>query len=398
MPHKVVVISWRGPGSRPPDPPIPPDTAIPGARYVLDDFDVLRVVQPLEPNAMFKYLWKHTWYNSKQSVSVDSLVTFRGKPTLSAKWDSSGVTSEAVSEQNWQLYFYTYTLYAPEFPPEYNGFHFAHEFIEPQVYPPQVEFGKINRLRFWIKVPPGVVYFGDEVENFEFGTFHRSFPGNSGMQQEDGNHFYHFGNMKHRDGVWQQFIIDTHPQHKVGTTGIDPGDMIDLYPGSGRTYLEHMASWYLDFPYQKKHEYPWPDGTEFRVAAPEFYEETRPEDVLYVSSLNGSFQPLSNNVHLQWQHMLGDTTSKYDVRYSDKDIHVIGWNAATDAPNGQGLGTKEGGYRTMDYETTELVRSSSHKPDDILYLAVKKQGMETFRVFPMPVGNLDSLPLVHNWS
>ena len=65
-----------------------------------------------------------------------------------------------------------------------------------------------------------------------------------------------------------------------------------------------------------------------------FYQETAVENDAQVYALAGNYNPGNNDLIVTWHHNKDDQSTSHEVRYAFSDIHQIGWNAATAAPNG----------------------------------------------------------------
>lgn len=398
----TIVVPTQAPTPQPPDPtpePTPPDpipTPLPPAtsrpRWLLDSFEEgIRIVQPNEPTKL-KYLWNLLTDNGQPGVSVTDLASFAGAgaKSLHNRFDQSkaGQPPGNTYAGNWQFYFYPYTLDGAL--GMTDGWHYAREFV-----PGYPAFGRVNRLRFLIFVPPGTTPAVDH--NFEFGTFHRELA-DSPLSAESNNwHFYAFGNLEHT-GEWHQLEIDTKPQHQRGTGGTtEPGDRLHLSSVTpDATFFDLLTGCYFDFP-----EVRWPAPVDLYLDAVAFEEETRPENVLQVASVNGVYVRATQEVRLQWFHERGNATTKHEVRVSFEDIHTIGWDAALPAPAGRVSGVlpaSAGGgvgfldapsgivspfdayYGRMEYRTTNLGDLTGK---GTLYLAIKPEGSATFRQFAL---------------
>jgi hypothetical protein len=337
----------------------PAETAAP-VSYTLDNFEYssMRIVQPNTGDAN-KYLW-NLWGGAGT-----------GPTTLTTAQKHSGnqsLRSEFQAGNNWQFQFYTYTEFLAGFN---NGWQFMRKFV---TNPGSWQTGKINRMRFWILLPPGTDTANGGNHNFEFGTYIRC---STCTEAEDGGgHFYHHYDLSYT-GAWHQMIVDPHPNHsRGGSGGTEWGEL--LYPTNepGFTYFDLMTRFYLDFPYE---QFPMP--AVFYIDDFELYEEQRPENVDQVYSINAVHVPNSNTVRVSWMRRKDQDSVKHEVRYSFSDIHSIGWNAATPAPNGTITPPGTAGYNGMDWSSSALPLAGK----SLLYIAVKPQNSNLIRQISIPL-------------
>jgi hypothetical protein len=338
-----------------------------GVSYELDGFENgLRVVQPNrnDPN---KYLWNlyESYASGATDVADGGLV---GAKALVNRHDSG---------DRWQFQFYPYTEGLSGWG---NGWQLARRFV---TNPGSWATNRVNRLRFWIKLPNGVDTWGGGNSSLQFGSYYRC-SGCSGAE-DGGGHFYHMFNLG-STGEWHQVIVDTHPNHSRGDDGNrEPGDRLHPTGESGFTYFDLMTRFYLDFPSRS-----WPLGSNFMIDGFEFYEETRPENVNQVFSLNGVYVPSSNKISVGWQRRK-DEMGAHEVRYSFSDVFSVGWNAATPAPGGTVSPLGDGGYNGMAWSTTGISTSGRN----VIYVAIKPQNSSSFRQIAIPLsggGGTTSLP------
>ncbi|HLP43120.1 MAG TPA: hypothetical protein VK465_16560, partial [Fibrobacteria bacterium] len=97
------------------------------------------------------------------------------------------------------------------------------------------------------------------------------------------------------------------------------------------------------------------------------------------------YVPATNEVYLTWSRPKDDNTTNHEVRFSNRDIHQIGWNAATPAPNGIVAPKGTGGYNGMAYVSPALPTNG------ILYLAIKPQGATLFSQISLSTRNVTSI-------
>lgn len=346
------------PPPTPPPVPTPPPTPPSSTQStVLDAFTSLRVVQPNEPDIRQRFLWS---LYSVQNHALD-IVAVDGVQALRSVYPGGS---------NWQLALHTYTEQAPGFPS--NGWQYTKAFTAS----PWVN-NTYNRLRFRIKLPPGIFPRTGGASNFEVGTFIRKTTDPITNQESDNRHYYHFYNFK-TTGAWETVIVDMHPnaQRQSANECSAPSGSgecgVLAYPTgeAGFNYFDLLTHFYLDFPYNTGAGFPVP--ATFLVSGVEFYKETNVENEDQVYSLHASLTT-SGQLSLGWQHKKFESSS-HEVRYAWSSIHASGWNAATPlatvpAPN-------TGGYNGMDYNGSVPIAGHS---GGTLYLAIKPVGTTLFR-------------------
>lgn len=357
------------------------------ASYILDNFEApIRVVQSAEQDPRHRYLWNLYTDNGVAGESLTDLVTAEhhdGSQSLHSRFDQSlaGVPQGSIYLSNWQFYFYPYTIGVPGFSPD--GWHYMREFVTD---PSQYTIGRVNRLKFWIKIPAGTYFPTIGYHNFEFGTFHREIADDYRSAESNNWHFYHFANLPY-SGQWHQVVIDTHPQHQRGTGGTtEPGDRRALSTATPNyTYFDLLTAFYLDFPYNTATQ-GWPGPVDLFVDGFEAYEETRAENVYQVATINAVYVPNTKTIRVGWNHERGNATTRHDVRYSFSDILASGWDAAMPAPGGTVVPVD--GYNTVMEYVTSSIDVSGHS---VVYVAVRPQGATLFRQIAIPVGGTTSI-------
>jgi len=327
--------------------------------YVLDDFESgsIRIVQP-NTSGPNKYLWN--LYNGVGSgnTSITTAESYSGSHSLRS----------TLTSGNWQFQFYSYTEGQSGFS---NDWQFMRRFV---TNPSSYQTGKVNRMRFWIKLPPGLSASGGD-HNFELGTYVRC--SSCSGAETGGGHFYHFYNFA-STGEWEQVIVDTHPDHERGASG--NSELPDQLHPSGEqnyTYFDLMTRFYLDFPYE---DFRYP--ADFYMDGFELYVEPNPENVDQVRSLHAVYVPDTNEIRVGWTRKKNEDNVRHEVRYSFSDIHANGWNSATSAPNGVVSPPSSGGYNGMIYRTTGIDVSGRSQ----VYIAIKPQNSNLFRQIVVPVG------------
>ncbi len=336
--------------------------------FLLDDFESgLRIVQP-QSSDYTKYIWGENGGTGTTSITTEQ----HHDGTHSLDIYFQGI-------DDWQFQFYTYTEFLPGWPDQWNFIRMManNPSMNPSGGTPAWQLNKVNRLRFWIKVPPGLALSEPGHHNFEFGTFLKC--ATCGGGESDNLHLYHYFDFGYT-GEWQQVIVDTHPDHERGGAGDQEWpDM--LYPvtnppSPGYTYYDLMTRFYLDFPYSVL---PYP--SHIYIDGFELYQETNPENVDQVRSLTAVYVPSTNEVRVGWTHRKDEPNVNHEVRYSFSDIFATGWANATPAPGGILTPPCCGGYNNFAYSST-AINVTGHTT---LYIAIKPQNSSLFRQIAIPL-------------
>ena len=328
----------------------------------LDDFEgsSIRVGQPGENNPSYRYLWN--LYTPGGTTSVTTENKHDGNQSLKNVY--TGAT-------NWQFQLYTYTVGVQGF---VDGWQFAKSFILAGTWKNNTH----NRLRFWIKVPPGTTPETGGNHNFEFGTYIRCSTCDISSAESENMHFYHFFNFDYT-GQWEQAIVDMHPNHQRGGNGnTEWGNQLHPSRESGFNYFDLLTRFYMDFPYLK-----FASPSTFYIDSFEFYNQTAQENEDQVYSVHGTYIAASNTLKIGWQRNKNENTILHEVRYAFSDIHTLGWNSATVAPNGIIAPPGDGGYNGMEYQTNAINLSAQ----SVIYLAIKPQNSNLFRQIAIPVSS-----------
>ncbi|VAW68278.1 hypothetical protein MNBD_GAMMA09-3535 [hydrothermal vent metagenome] len=245
----------------------------------------------------------------------------------------------------------------------------------------QIETGtwtkdKYNRMRFWMKLPPGMAFAPPGQTNLHFGTYVRASNGDKSSAESGGNHFYHYFNVE-STGVWHQFIIDTHPTHARGNSGgTEEGNREYPTGEAGYNYFDALTRFYVDAR-NGLPNYP----AYYYLDKFEFYEETNLENIDQIYSLNAVYEPNKNKLTVGWNRDKNENSVKHEVKYSFTDIHSTGWDAATSAPNG--IITPPGwqGYNRMRWSTSSIDLTGKVS----IYIGIKPENSSLFRQIKIPV-------------
>lgn len=238
------------------------------------------------------------------------------------------------------------------------------------------EFDKYNRMRFWVKLPPGITYQGEGQTNAHFGTYVRSKNGDESSAESGGNHFYHYFDLE-STGEWHQIIIDTHPSHSRGESGgLEEGDKEYATGEVGYNYFDGLTRFYFDLDGGLPN---YPSAIYFDGF--EFYEEKNPENINQIYGLNGVYVPASNKLIVGWKRDKDENKVKHEVRYSFSDVFSIGWDNAEVAPNGTITPPGWQGYNGMYWNTTDINLSGKKS----IFIAIKPENSNLFRQIEIPL-------------
>jgi hypothetical protein len=250
------------------------------------------------------------------------------------------------------------------------------------------KFNTYNRLGFWIKNPVnGAPMSSDGTGSLEFGTYLKTVA-NPDMHSDEtgGGHWYHILNLPNT-GTWTYVIINSHPHHERGDDAqVDRGNQLHVTGETNYNYFDALTRFYINETHTgAKAGAP----INYEIDEVKFYQETYPENDQQVYSITSTYVPAQNKFIMTWSRPKEENTIKQEVRYSDKNIHEIGWAAAKPAPNG--ILTPPGwqGYNGMLYTTTALIPT----PGATIYVAIKPQNSDLFTQISMTLpGTVTTLP------
>jgi hypothetical protein len=350
------------------------------APVVLENFEAgdVRVVNPNSALDTRKYLWSvYPWGDLSKRTASTGKARVSGDDVHSGRYSLKATTTGEVPA-GYQKAGGMYVIFYP-YTESDNHWHWMREYAAPQW-----KLDTYNRLRFWIKVPPSFAAMRAKVgqANTQVGTYVRSTGGHtagSGGQESGlgGNHFYHYYNIPYT-GEWHQVILDSHPTHmRGGSGGFEWGNMPYPTGEAGHNYFDLMTTFYLDLSSQSAlPSYP----SDFYFDDFELYVDTNAENVDQVLSLNGVYVPARNEIFVGWRHPKGEDKTKYEVRYSFDDIHVVGWDKARPVPNGV-ISPVDKAYAGMEYSTTDIAVTGHNQ----IMIAIKPQDSRLFRQIVIPV-------------
>jgi len=255
--------------------------------------------------------------------------------------------------------------------------------------PQEWEFNTYNRFQFWFFMAengsPERYPGPSSMSNIYMGTYVKRITNPDNFSDETGGgHYYHSFNALR--GQWSMCVMNSHPDHRRGDSGsVDPGNLpyptTSEFGGSGDpaetyNYFDTLTRFYFQ---ESNGATEFPRTYWFDEMA--FYQEPAPENDDQVYSICVSVTPETNRLFLTWRRPKDENNIKHEVRYAFSDIHKLGWNNATAAPDG--IITPPGwqGYNGMVYDTTDI----NMKGHSVIYLAIKPQNSDIFSQVAFPL-------------
>ncbi|MDB5047948.1 MAG: hypothetical protein JWO30_1019 [Fibrobacteres bacterium] len=232
------------------------------------------------------------------------------------------------------------------------------------------KFNTYNRLGFWIKNPVnGAVMATNGTGSLEFGTYMKRVDNaDTHSDEAGGGHWYHIFNLPNTN-TWTRVIINTHPHHFRGREGgFEEKNQPHPTDEPGYGYLDALTRFYIN----ETHTGAGAASIKYEFDNFEFFREPYPENDEQVYSIAGTCVPAENRFILTWSRNKDENAVKHEVRYSARNIHEIGWNAATPAPGG--IVTPPGwqGYNGMIYSAV------LKKVTGPVYFAIKPENSKLF--------------------
>jgi hypothetical protein len=178
------------------------------AQPVLDNFEsgAVRQINPTETDPGYRDLWTQYEGGCSSTSTLACLGTL--SVTTATAHDGTHALQAHITQGNAYVQFYTYSN-------AHGGWGWMHDFLAAGTWTPNT----YNRLRFWVKVPPGITLDSIGQHNLEIGTFERALRyGDWAGHEDGGGHWYHFFNLPYT-GAWHQVIVDSHPNHQRGGSG-----------------------------------------------------------------------------------------------------------------------------------------------------------------------------------
>jgi hypothetical protein len=250
-------------------------------------------------------------------------------------------------------------------------------------------FNTYNRMSFWIKTAAEPsLYLKDGRPANDVGAYAKTVANPDGSSDEaGGGHFYYNMNWP-RTGTWVHVILNTFVDHWRGNSGgteeppaahITGEPNYNLFDALTRFYIEDESG-ITSLP------------RNYQIDEISFYREPNAEAEEAVRDISATFVPQTNQVILTWFRNKDENSVKQEVRYAFSDIHQLGWNNATVAPNGTVTPPGFQGYNGMFYDTTGLPLAGH----SVVYVAIKPQNSSLFTQVAIPLNGgpspIPSLP------
>jgi len=367
--NRALIIPGHLPSAEPADDSDKPGKTTPGTDRIKDRMILLSFDGPDLPVNKSKDGYPTFYYNRD----------YQG----TGKFTTSLNKADARSGSCLQMELTEGALYA-QFNPYGNGNTtrgFARDY---SANPKGWKFNTYNRLRFWIKSPTAAApHQTTGQSNFEFGTYVKRVNNPDPKSDESGgNHFYHHLNLPN-SGTWTQVILNMHPSHVRSEPGSkEHGNQPHPTGEKEYNYFDALTRFYIQ-ALNPPSRYP---ATYF-LDEMEFYREPHEENDDAIYSITATHVPMKNRVIVTWTRNKDENNVKHEVRYSFKDVHQIGWEAADPAP--QGIITPPGdqGYNSMVYDTTDLPLKKQPVTSlkEYLYVAVKPKNSKLFSQIAIPL-------------
>lgn len=268
-------------------------------------------------------------------------------------------------------------LYAQFNPYDANGRGFAREYASN---PAAWKFNTYNRMRYWLFNPAnGAPERSSGMQNFYMGTYVKKVTNADSYSDESGGgHYYHPFNILRNS--WSMCTLNMHPGHGRGEPGgVDTGNT--PYPTSDPAntynYFDALTRWYISAE----------GGTglpmDYGLDEIDFYREAMPENDEQVYSICVSYTKSNNRFFVTWNRHKDENNVNHELRYAFSDIHVLGWDKATAAPNGTIAPPGWQGYNGMVYDTTAIDVTGRSE----IYLAIKPNNSTTFSQVAFPLSS-----------
>jgi hypothetical protein len=270
-------------------------------------------------------------------------------------------------------------LYMSFYPNDGVHWHFMREYVQP---PSAWQLDTFNRMRLWVRFPSNVgagLAVPTGQYNLSVGTYVMKSTADGSQPEDGGGHFYHNFDIPYT-GAWHQIIVDMHPTHRRGD---DPS----FEWGTSAYYITHETGFnYFDalnrFYFDLQGDLPnGPPPADFYFDGFELYQDTNPENVNQIYSLNAAYVASSNTVVMGWNRRKDEQAVAHEVRYAFSDIYALGYGNASVAPNSPVKGGPDGVYNQMKYSTT-AINVAGHTT---LYMAIKPQNSNLFRQIVIPL-------------
>ena len=253
---------------------------------------------------------------------------------------------------------------------------FAREYVSA---PGKWSFNTYNRLSFWIQCPTNATPLRtDGRPNMDLGTYVKKIQGADKRSDETGGgHWYHLLNIP-PTGTWTKVIINMHPHHYRGRSGSEePHNQPHPTREEDYNYFDTLTRFYISAEHGRPSSYP----AVYRLDELDLYREPYPENEDQVYSIAATVVPAENRLILTWSRDKNENTAKHEVRYAFSNIHEIGWEKATPAPDGVVKPPGWQGYNGMVYTTTKLPLAGKRE----VYLAIRPENAKLFSQIDLPL-------------
>lgn len=262
-----------------------------------------------------------------------------------------------------------------QFEPD-NGKHrtFAREQAADAAY---WRFNHFNRLRFWIKAPPGSPPHGTTGDaNMSVGTYVKRVRAANVYSLDEGG-----GAFTHRINVpalqhWTQVILNAHPHMAPGKNGADPGFIPHPTGEADFNYFDALTRMYIEVM-----EAPAAYPADYYLDEVVFYREPNPENDEQVFGITATHLPAQNRVIVTWSRRMDEDQVWHEVRYAFRSIHETGWDKAEPAPAGRIAPPGKQDRNGMVYDTTALPLVGR----TTLFIAVKPTNASRFSQVAIPL-------------
>ena len=282
-------------------------------------------------------------------------------------------------------------LYAQFNPYDEVGRGFARDY---SVDPAHWQFNTYNRLSIWIKFPsePTALYHSDGTSDGNIAGYAKciALPGCPDPYSDEtgGGHMYFNMNWP-RTGTWVHVLLNTWPDHWRGNQGgQEEPNALHATGEANYNLFDTFTRFYIQEDSPALHL-----PADYRIDEIKFYQETNTEAEEQVRSLSATYVPQTNRVIVTWFRNKDENSVNHEVRYAFSDIHQLGWNNATPAPNGVVVPPGYQGYNGMFYDTTALPLTGK----TVVYLAIRPtannpQNLFTQVAIPLNIGSQQTPP------
>ena len=287
-------------------------------------------------------------------------------PTVS----SSTLTATVADGTQPQLYFRSIDNF---------GWYFLRQWIESGG--PWID-NTYNRLRFQAKQTGGQTLSTDGHHSTEFGTYLHNWQSAAGpltSGSDDNNwHFYHFLDIP-SDGLWYTIIIDTFVDHQRGDAGSAEHTDFEYPDPSGTLSAGNVNKKYFDLMSAFYWHNPGGGSTgSLQLRQFSFFSEDNSSVPLaQVRSVNGAFNPATNEVFLGWQRRKDESAKEYTVRYAFAPITTFASATLSGTFNAPDTDDYNGVHHTI---TDAAFASHSY-----VWVAVQPTGSALFRQWWVPL-------------